>query len=466
MISPRISIIMPVHNQNRYIADAIQSVIHQTYIEWELIIVDDGSTDSTADIIAQFDDPRIRYIYQTNQGASEARNTGIRASSGQYLAFLDADDLYHPKKLQAQIDHLELDHDIGLSYVAHIDIDQDSNPLNLFRSSPKIFLKSLVLGFPFGTNDILLRRCYIKKIGYFKESLVINEDRELYIRLALAGCQFAGLPQFLSYRRLYADRAFSDLPAKMDDMLRALGTAYNDPRCPSDVLAIKYLAYRNIYLAWAYQAAVQNETNLARTYFRKAIGFESTIIGDNSQEIINYLAHTSTRTGGDHETRLCKVFSSLPSEIASPGKQYEWAVGRGFLLRGVRSIMWGRIGEGNAHFKKAASLNSQIDNDFSEEITYRLINYEVGFGKGSVEDVLENLSASLEEAGYRRSAHRLRGCYAVNKAFQDYHLGQYKEVIQNTLQAIKYNPTYLFNRGVLSILFHSLINSVKNNGKP
>ena len=95
-----VSIIMPTYNCGRFIADAIQSVLAQTYKAWELIIVDDGSTDNTADIVTSFSDPRIRYLSnEQNMGAALTRNKALREAKGHYIAFLDADDLWTPEKL-------------------------------------------------------------------------------------------------------------------------------------------------------------------------------------------------------------------------------------------------------------------------------------------------------------------------------------------------------------------------------
>ena len=99
-----VSIIMPTYNCGRFIAEAIQSVLAQTYQAWELIIVDDGSTDNTADIVASFPDPRIHYLCnEQNIGAALTRNKALREASGRYIAFLDSDDLWAPTKLERQI---------------------------------------------------------------------------------------------------------------------------------------------------------------------------------------------------------------------------------------------------------------------------------------------------------------------------------------------------------------------------
>ena len=95
-MKPAVSVIIPCYNHAHYLCRAVQSVLAQTYADWEAIIVDDGSTDNTREVATRFSDPRVRYIYQENRGLSAARNTGISAAQGSYLAFLDADDELEP----------------------------------------------------------------------------------------------------------------------------------------------------------------------------------------------------------------------------------------------------------------------------------------------------------------------------------------------------------------------------------
>lgn len=102
-MEPLVSIIMPVFNAVRYIGPAIESVIQQTYQNWELLIVDDGSTDGSKDVIARFSEPRIRYFFQPNKGVSSARNIGLRHRRGQFLVFLDADDALSPNSVSSRL---------------------------------------------------------------------------------------------------------------------------------------------------------------------------------------------------------------------------------------------------------------------------------------------------------------------------------------------------------------------------
>ncbi len=125
---------MPTYNCGRFIAESIRSVLAQTYINWELIIVDDCSTDKTEDVVAYFDDPRIHYLRnEQNKGAALTRNKALREARGRYIAFLDSDDLWNPDKLERQIAFMEQNR-YAFTYHEYTEIDEESMPLGVYVS--------------------------------------------------------------------------------------------------------------------------------------------------------------------------------------------------------------------------------------------------------------------------------------------------------------------------------------------
>ena len=129
-----VSIIMPTYNCARFICESIDSVLAQTYTNWELIIVDDSSTDNTAEMVANFNDPRIHYLRnEQNEGAALTRNKALRAAKGRYIAFLDSDDLWHPDKLERQIAFME-QNGYAFTYHEYTEIDESSKPLGVYVS--------------------------------------------------------------------------------------------------------------------------------------------------------------------------------------------------------------------------------------------------------------------------------------------------------------------------------------------
>lgn len=137
MIDGLVSVIMPSWNTSNFIAESIQSVIDQTYENWELIIVDDCSTDNTDEVVAKFTDKRIRYFKnEKNSGAALSRNRALREARGEWIAFLDSDDLWNPDKLEHQINFMN-EHGYTLSYTEYEKIDEESKPLRIYVSGPE-----------------------------------------------------------------------------------------------------------------------------------------------------------------------------------------------------------------------------------------------------------------------------------------------------------------------------------------
>ena len=190
----KVSVIIPTYNRDAYLVDAICSVLNQTYQNFELIIVDDGSTDHTRQIVDGFDDARIRYLYQNNGGASRARNTGIRAAQSEYIAFLDSDDEWMPQKLEKQMEQMRhLPDGVGLVYCrmkVMFDTGQsvifpsvELNSAELSGDGQKMLLKLLSRNL-IGTPSVLVRKRCLDDVGVFDESLSCLEDWEFVLRVA------------------------------------------------------------------------------------------------------------------------------------------------------------------------------------------------------------------------------------------------------------------------------------------
>lgn len=136
-----VSIIMPSYNTGRFIKESIESVLAQTYQNWELIIVDDCSTDNTDEVVASFQDNRIRFFKNdVNSGAAVSRNRALREAKGKWIAFLDSDDLWLPEKLEKQISFME-QNDYHFSYTEYEEIDENGKPLGRYVTGPKKITK-------------------------------------------------------------------------------------------------------------------------------------------------------------------------------------------------------------------------------------------------------------------------------------------------------------------------------------
>lgn len=136
MVDGLVSIIMPSWNTANFIAESIQSVLNQTYTNWELLIVDDCSTDNTDEVVASFNDNRIKYFHnEKNSGAALTRNKAMREAQGEWIAFLDSDDLWVPNKLEHQIKFMK-ENGYFFSYTEYEKIDEEDKPLNIYVTGP------------------------------------------------------------------------------------------------------------------------------------------------------------------------------------------------------------------------------------------------------------------------------------------------------------------------------------------
>ena len=215
MSTDLVSIIMPAYNAEKYLADSIRSVLAQTYSNWQLIVVDDGSTDRTANIVREFadHDGRVRYIFQENGRLGKARNTGIANAVGSLIAFLDSDDLWIPNKLQMQLQALaENSADIVFSNAYVFTDENPDNETETLQSSAgrlcgPVFFDSLIRQNQIPVLTVLLRKTTLDTVGLFEEAKPYHgcEDVDLWLRLAKAGFVFYGMPEALARYRRHAN---------------------------------------------------------------------------------------------------------------------------------------------------------------------------------------------------------------------------------------------------------------------
>lgn len=216
-----VSVIIPTYNYARYINQAIRSVLSQSFHDLEIIIVDDGSIDGTKDVVSTFKDSRITYIYQNNRGISSARNIGIGFSSGEYIGFLDADDLWMPEKLEIQLSLFKTKPSIGLIYTGYIVIDEAGTCIAIRIAQPiegdlvsQLILGNIVSG---SATTSLVRRACFDQVGLLDENLTSCEDWDMWLRIARIS-DFACIEQPLAKIRLHGDNLTYD-PARMEDGL-------------------------------------------------------------------------------------------------------------------------------------------------------------------------------------------------------------------------------------------------------
>jgi teichuronic acid biosynthesis glycosyltransferase TuaG len=209
---PRVSVVMPAYNAGRYLAESVESVRAQTFPDWELLVVDDGSADDTGEVARRFAgrDARVRCVRRPNGGQAAARNTGLREAKGELVAFLDADDLWLPEKLAAQIAVME-GTGVDLVYTDGYFFSEDgeASPDERFHVLPgeargAEMFRTLFESNRIGTLSVLVKRNALDAAGLFDEDRAYqnSEDYDLWLRLARGGASFYGMTEkLMRYRR-------------------------------------------------------------------------------------------------------------------------------------------------------------------------------------------------------------------------------------------------------------------------
>ena len=203
--SPTVSVAMTVHNSERYLAQAVESILQQTYRDYEFVIIDDGSTDGSRALLERFAelDGRIRLVSRPNAGISRSRNEALARSRGAFMAIMDSDDVAHPNRLEAQLRHLR-DHEDVLCVGSWYNVIDGAGRLltQLRPPTDNTAIQALLLKGHTAISQpaAMLRREAVERVGGFDESLELSEDLDLYLKLGEIG-ELANLPQtLLSYR--------------------------------------------------------------------------------------------------------------------------------------------------------------------------------------------------------------------------------------------------------------------------
>lgn len=186
---PNVSVIIPTYNRAHILGRAIRSVLNQTYQDFELIIVDDGSSDSTDEVVKSFDDVRIRYLkHKKNRGGAATRNTGIKAARGKYIAFQDSDDEWLPEKLEKQMKAFEdAPPEVGVVYTGFYRLQDGRKtyiPSSKINPKEGYIFNSLLKGNFITTQAVLVKRKCFDKARMFDENLPRLQDWELFLRIS------------------------------------------------------------------------------------------------------------------------------------------------------------------------------------------------------------------------------------------------------------------------------------------
>ncbi len=276
---PNVSVIIPTYNSAKFLPETIESVLGQTYQDFELIIIDDGSTDHTKEVIASYlkDHPqKIKYFYQKNSGVSAARNHGMQAAKGSFIAIIDSDDLWFPGRLMEGMKMMDAHPNVGLVHSNVINITEEGKPFNIISRNKK-FLSGYISDYIFLRKadilcpTVLFRKECCDRLGGFDHNLATLgcEDRELWIRIAKQ-YEIAFIDKPLAYYRVRSDSMSHNIPKMLQARLYVV-----DKYCPADGpnRNLRNLALSKIYKDLGDQFLIASDFNQAKHFYLKALSF-------------------------------------------------------------------------------------------------------------------------------------------------------------------------------------------------
>ena len=260
-MTPTVDVIIPAYNICRHLPSALESVVAQTYGKWRIVVVDDGSAEETETVLKPFQErlgTQLAFYRQTNQGPSAARNTGIRHSSGELIAFLDGDDTWLPGRLAASVACLAKRPAAGLSYGLITRMTETGEVLDSFagngvyaegKLASQIYMRKVEFPCP----TVTVRRSCLEEVGLFDEAMRATEDRDLWLRIAQR-YEVAFIPEVLAFYRTASSSASLDYDKMMRAQLGFLEKHFGEPAC----------------------GAAERQAALARIYRQRAEGFKAT----------------------------------------------------------------------------------------------------------------------------------------------------------------------------------------------
>ncbi|AFZ45413.1 glycosyl transferase family 2 [Halothece sp. PCC 7418] len=251
---PKVSVIIPTYNGSRYICQTIESVFNQSYLDWEVIVVDDGSTDATREILTPYRD-RVDYYYQTNQGVAAARNFGLTMAQGDYINFLDHDDILLTDKLALQVEVLEQRPQVGMVHSGWKRINSWGEPLanvEPWHQAPTLDLHEWLQWMPVLFSPMLFRWEWLNRVGPLDTTFQQACDVDLIQRLAIAGCQTAWIRQVTTCYREHSRNDSLNTLIQAQESWQVRQKFFTRPDLPLVVRERQnqYLYHTLVWIAW------------------------------------------------------------------------------------------------------------------------------------------------------------------------------------------------------------------------
>ncbi|MUH01592.1 glycosyltransferase [Scytonema sp. UIC 10036] len=315
---PKVSVVIPAYNSMQYLPETLESVLQQTFTNFEVLIINDGSTDNIIQWASEIADPRVKLISQKNQGVSVARNTGIALSQGEYIAFLDADDLWQQTKLEKQARCLDENPEIGLVHTSMALVDAKGKPTGRVMASfaEGEVWKELVESNKIACSSVMVRRCCLEKVGGFEPNLHFAEDWDLWIRIS-SHYSFAVIKEPLYYYRQIPTSLSKNLAVLQQSFEFVIEKTFRS--VPQELLYLKNRSYGHAYLCLGWKALQSYDKDYKRAlqFSRSALVYYPQLRYSREYFRLNLAARALQLFGNNGYSKLLELAYAVRRKISN-----------------------------------------------------------------------------------------------------------------------------------------------------
>ncbi|MEA4907338.1 MAG: glycosyltransferase family 2 protein [Anaerolineaceae bacterium] len=460
---PLVSVIIPTYNRPEYLVQTVNSVLSQTYPNIEVIVVDDASTDDTPLVMSAYQD-RIKYLRHTVNSAGEAvYNTGLSVARGEYIDFLDHDDLFYPSKIEKQVRLLEKRKDLGLVHCGYHHIDSKGNRTELVSFLPEgKLLEQLLNGDFIWSGAPLIRRACLDRHDLFGDPFWCTGDWSRLLRIAMAGYPFGCLQEPLGAYRILEDSEMSNVRGLEDWQIPTLDRVFSDPFLPPETLKKKTESYARLrlYLSGRYYAA--RAWDDAQRNLSSALDLNPSWIDEPTPLLLLISEDANGIRSRAPLEYIQGMFNHLPPNAEGLRSAY------------TRLLSLVHLGMALNEYKnrdRSSTIDSftatfEVD-DFlikHPDIFVKILTKKaIMLPKDDPIQYTEGIFQLLPPKA--RSLHSMQkqtlGQIRVLSSFLDHFEGKYHSIPKKISRAILENPSLLTNRGVLSILSKSIVSLIR-----
>jgi glycosyltransferase involved in cell wall biosynthesis len=454
---PRVSVIIPTYNRPDLLRMAVGSALAQTYPAVEVIVVDDGSTDDTGTVMAEYAG-QVIYLKQANQDVAAARNAGIRAACGEYLTFLDDDDMILPTKIERQVQVLTSHPRAGLVHCRFYHMDKGGNLLSKVGPLPAgEVLKELLCRNFIWVGAPLVRRQCLERVGLFDEDIpAICADWDMWLRIAQAGYPFDCVQEPLGAYRVQRGSMLANVATLEQAILAVLDKVFANPQLPADVAAVKAQAYGTwrFWISWRCYAASRWDD--AQRNLAEALTLHPQLLEERAK-FFDTLCNEALDVRVDDPFQFIDgVVDHLPS-IADAVRPYRaYLISRVYVGLALCNYGGGKIAEAKHQFADAIALYPAMLKQ-PEDFARTLCDFAMRLPVTPhlyVATVFQNLPPEAQRL--ERLQFRVLSDVNIGCAFEDHFADRHRRAARRILSAVRHRPSWLGNRGVVSVLMKSL----------